>query len=115
MQSRREVEGRSVVSLLSKLPSVPDLHDGVARRASIRRPSNVRVEIAGRTDAAWAINLSTGGVRILADVHLKVGERVSLRMGDDPAHGLHGRGRVVWVRAQGEDVIAGIEFIREAA
>ena len=109
------VEGRQVVSLLSKLRAVPDLHDGVARRASVRRPANVRVEIDGRTDGAWALNLSTGGVRIVADVPLEVGELLVLRLGDLPASGLHGRGRVVWVRRHGEDVVAGIEFLAEAA
>jgi PilZ domain-containing protein len=112
---RHQSESRPVIPALSKLPAEPDLHDGLARRGAVRRPVNVRVEIEGKTDGAWALNLSVGGVRIVADVPLEVGEVVVLRLGDEPASGLHGRGRVVWVHRQGEDVVAGIQFLREAA
>lgn len=111
MMARTSHGSRPVIAALSKLPAQPDLHDGVARRASVRRPVNVRVEIEGREGDAWALNLSTGGVRILAEGGLEVGEIVIFKMGDDPETGLHGRGRVVWVQRHGEDVIAGIEFL----
>jgi len=116
MVGRTSNPSRPAIAVLSKLPPMPDLHDRVHRRASERWPVNVRVSIDGRTEEAWAINLSAGGVRVVAEAQLEVGEEVFLRMGDPPGSGgLHGRGRVVWVRRQGEDVVAGIEFLQEAA
>ncbi len=105
---------RPFVSLKKKLPSRPDLHGCTSRRSSERRPVNVKVEIDGKPGDAWAINLSNGGVRIVAEARLEVGEQVFLRMGDRPETGLQGKGRVVWVREQGEDVVAGIEFLEAA-
>jgi hypothetical protein len=112
---REQSPDRPAVPALSNLAEEPDLRDGVRRRHSVRRPVNVRVAIEGRTDSAWALNLSSGGVRILAEAKIRVGELLLLRLGDDPVYALSSKGRVVWVREEGEDVVAGIEFVREAA
>src|SRR5262245_43957429 len=80
MTVRVHYSSNSIFPLLAKLPGSPDLRVST-RRETARRPLNVRVEIEGRTDGAWTLNISRGGVRIVADVALEVGEEISLRLG----------------------------------
>lgn len=103
---------RSISRILRALGESTD-QDARARRRFARRPVNVRVVVDGTsTGVAWALNLSAGGIRVMGDETLTVGEMVKLRI-DGEAAGLDlaGHGRVVWVKKCHDGYVSGIEFL----
>jgi len=103
---------RSITRILRTLGQSAD-RDARARRRFVRRPVNVRVTVDGTLTAeAWALNLSAGGIRVVCEESLAVGEMVRLRIEAD-AHGLElaGHGRVVWVKGCPDGYVCGIEFL----
>lgn len=56
----------------------------------------------------WSLNASRGGLRIIAETQLELGDEVMVRMGDDaPLR----PGRVVWVQDEPDGCIAGIAYL----
>lgn len=104
---------RSLSRVLRSLGSTADL-DPRARRTSARRPVNVQVLFDGRTRGeAWALNLSSGGMRLVCEEELVVGDVLCLRIepGDDGSSGLIGHGKVVWAKKCPDGHVIGIEFV----
>ncbi|MBI2893978.1 MAG: PilZ domain-containing protein [Deltaproteobacteria bacterium] len=105
---------RSLSQILRSLGRNVDL-DFRARRGSARRPVNVQVLFDGKTSGeAWALNLSSGGMRLVCEEELAVGDALCIRIepGDDEcSSGLIGHGRVVWVKGCPDGFVIGIEFI----
>lgn len=103
---------RSITQVLRSLGRSAD-RDARARRQYARRPVNVRVLVDGTAaGAAWALNLSAGGIRVIGEQTLTVGEMVRLRIeGDAPGLELAGHGRVVWVKKHRDGFVTGIEFL----
>lgn len=104
---------RSITRILRTLGPSAD-RDARSRRTYVRRPVNVRVSIDGASKAeAWALNLSAGGIRVVCEQTLSVGEMVRLRIDGDDDQGLDlaGHGRVVWVKGCPDGYVCGIEFL----
>lgn len=111
---------RSLSRVLRSLGRTVDL-DPRARRTSARRPVNVQVLFDGRTRGeAWALNLSSGGMRLVCEEELVVGDVLCLRIlatwariepGDECSSGLIGHGKVVWVKKCPDGHVIGIEFV----
>lgn len=86
----------------------------IDRRRQRRMPFDDQIEIwqrssAGRADrfAAWGLNISSGGVRVIFTRELAAGERVGIQLRRD-RHALPGR--VAWVKPQADGCVAGISF-----
>lgn len=56
----------------------------------------------------WTLNTSRGGIRIIAEAPLELGEEIHVRVGDD---GPLRPGRVVWVQDEPDGCIAGIAWL----
>ena len=87
--------------------------DARARRKSARRAVNVRVLLDGKKSSeAWALNLSAGGIRVMGEETLAVGDMLRVRIdGDGEGVELAGVGRVVWVIKCSDGFVSGIEFV----
>lgn len=56
----------------------------------------------------WTLNVSRGGLRIIAEAQLELGDEIMIRAGDDaPLR----PGRVVWVQDEPDGCIAGIAYL----
>lgn len=84
------------------------------RRRQRRMPFDDQIEIwqrgpAGRANrfAAWGLNISAGGIRVIFTRELARGERVGIQLRRD-RNALPGR--VAWVKPQADGCIAGISF-----
>lgn len=71
-----------------------------SERVSLRRP--------GRDLTGWALNLSRGGVRLVLEEPVRVGEVFDIVVGDA---GEPRAGRVVWVREEADGQIVGLQFL----
>lgn len=106
-------------------PPFPPGEDGIhsMRRALVRRQVAERaiVRTADRRElAGWALNLSGGGVRVILEERVGLGEAVDVQVGS-PEEGAARfpdgnampmrRGRVVWLQEEEDGVVAGIEFV----
>ena len=84
------------------------------RRRAKRRPFDERIELwrrdhrgrATRTPV-WALNISSGGVRIISSGPLQRGERVGVQLSRDKAAT---PARVAWVKRRQDGCIAGLSF-----
>lgn len=105
---------RSISRILRALGPSAD-RDARARRRFARRPVNVRVLLDGKSTAeAWALNLSAGGIRVMCEEALSVGDMLRLRIDADLREDgleLAGLGRVVWVKSCSDGFVSGIEFV----
>jgi hypothetical protein len=103
---------RSLSRILRALGPSAD-RDARARRQFARRPVNVRVVLDGKSTAeAWALNLSAGGIRVMCEAALAVGDMLRVRIdGNDDGLELAGVGRVVWVKKHKDGFVSGIEFV----
>lgn len=59
--------------------------------------------------SGWALNISRGGIRVILEDKVELGQEYEVAVGDD-APGVRRRGRVVWVQEEQDGVIAGVEF-----
>jgi hypothetical protein len=83
-------------------------------RKSERRELDARVTLsasAGPAIDGWSLNISDGGIRVLAEAPLFVGEEVDLEIHDVPEHPGPRKARVVWVRRERDGSIAGLQFV----
>jgi hypothetical protein len=103
---------RSIAQILRTLGRSAD-RDARARRKFARRPVNVRVALDGKSTAdGWALNLSAGGIRVMCEDTLAVGDMLGLRIdGAEDGIDLAGHGRVVWVKRCRDGFVSGIEFV----
>ena len=103
---------RSIRRILRSLGPSAD-RDARARRQFTRRPVNVRVVLDGTSVAeGWALNLSAGGIRVMCEVALCVGDMLRVRIdGQEDTAELAGVGRVVWVKKLADGFVSGIEFV----
>ena len=81
---------------------------GGARKSLHER---VRLRDGVRELGGWSLNVSRGGLRIIVEDNLSVGEQFDLVVGE-PGNdgGMMRRGRVVWIQVERDGTIAGIEF-----
>jgi hypothetical protein len=95
----------------SKLPSSSDLrrYVGGARHEASER---VVLRAPGGDNVGWALNVSRGGLRIVVEDGVFVGQEFEVAIGsDDSEDRAVRRGRVVWVQPEADGQIVGIEFV----
>ncbi len=91
-------------------PAVNGVH---ARRAGVRHELTERVRLtteAGEVLEGWALNISRGGVRVILEGKVLLGEELDVTVGEqNPA--ARSRGRIVWIQEEKDGLIVGVEFI----
>jgi PilZ domain len=85
------------------------------RRVAARHGVSMRVTLksgSGEVRQGWALNVSRGGVRVVLEGKVDLGEEfeVLLSTGADP--GTSCMGRVVWVQEEPDGVVCGIELAK---
>jgi hypothetical protein len=76
-----------------------------------RHEASERVTLRGadRDLSGWTLNVSRGGVRIVLEEPVRVGEAFDILMGDATERAR--AGRVVWVRNAADGQIIGLQFV----
>ena len=63
----------------------------------------------------WALNISRGGIRVVIEERVELGQEFELRELDpDIAEGGPFRGRVVWIQEEPDGSVVGLEFVGTA-
>jgi PilZ domain len=84
---------------------------GAMRRGGARREVTERIRLKAE-DAkileGWALNVSRGGLRVILEEKVTLGQAFEITIGSDDV--LTRPGRVVWVQEEPDGVIVGLEF-----
>jgi hypothetical protein len=93
------------------VPMVRGTH--AMRRGGARREVSERVCLQNDkgTREGWALNVSRGGVRVILEEKIELGQEFDVTVGDPEQSPLQRRARVVWVQEENDGVIVGLEFI----
>lgn len=80
-----------------------------------RREISSRITLVG-TDGkeyeGWALNISRGGIRVVIEDRVELGQELEIRELDpDIAEGGPFKGRVVWVQDEPDGSVVGMEFV----
>ncbi len=59
----------------------------------------------------WALNITRGGVRVIVERQVELGEVLEITVGLTDASPLVRQGRVVWIQEEADGFIAGIAFL----
>ena len=100
---------------LTPYAEVPSPEGHPSGAAAMRR-NDPRIEasqrlalmLGDRTVDGWTLNASRGGIRVIAEAPLELGDEIHVRVGDD---GALRPGRVVWVQDEPDGCIAGIAWL----
>jgi hypothetical protein len=101
------------------VPTVKGTH--AMRRGGARREVSERVCLQGVPGASgaagggsregWALNVSRGGVRVILEDAVELGQEYDITVGDPDRSPLQRRARVVWVQEEKDGVVVGLEFL----
>jgi hypothetical protein len=116
------VKNRSSVTTTIAEPG--DLH--ATRRGGARHEVSARVWLkpiggSGEDPAVlegWALNMSRGGVRVILETEVALGQEFEVTISSGPSGGeppAAQSGRVVWVQKEPDGVVVGIAFQSVAA
>lgn len=86
------------------------------RRGGARREVTERVGLKtddGKILEGWALNVSRGGLRVILEEKVTLGQTFEITIGSDEV--LTKPGRVVWVQEEPDGVIVGLEFTGTSA
>lgn len=81
------------------------------RRGGARREVTERVNLKGSDGQlleGWALNVSRGGLRVILEEKVVLGQKFDVTVGTEEA--MTRPGRVVWVQEEPDGVIVGLEF-----
>ena len=84
------------------------------RRGGARREVTERVTLKseeGTTLEGWALNVSRGGVRVILEERVELGEEYEVTIGIEEASSLNRQARVVWLQEEPDGFIVGMEFL----
>lgn len=84
------------------------------RRGGPRREVTERVHLLGgnlKTREGWALNVSRGGVRVILEERVELGEEYEVTIGIEEAASLNRKARVVWLQEEPDGFIVGMEFL----
>ncbi len=83
------------------------------RRGGARREVSERVSLLteGASHEGWALNVSRGGVRVILEEKVELGQEFDVTVGDPDRSPLQRRARVVWLQEERDGVVVGLEFI----
>lgn len=72
-----------------------------------------RVTLQGddRSFEGWALNVSRGGIRLILEEQVQLGEEYEVTVGDAESSPLVRRARVVWLQVEADGLVVGLEFI----
>ncbi len=109
-------EPKSSTPLPPDPQGAPDSGTHAMRRGGTRSGVTARVTLAGlageaRTLEGWALNVSRGGVRLILEEQVQVGDEYGVTVGDRESSPLVRRGRIVWLQQEADGVVVGLEFI----
>lgn len=93
---------------------VPSVDAHAMRRGGPRREVTERVHLVGpnlKNREGWALNISRGGVRVILEERVELGEEYEATIGIEDSAQLNRRARVVWVQEEPDGYIVGLEFI----
>jgi len=82
------------------------------RRSGVRREAGDRVCLrteSGETAEGWMLNVSRGGVRLIVEGRLELGQVLTVESAEQP--GVLRSSRVAWVQEEPDGVVVGLEFI----
>lgn len=108
---RRSLQPEPITATRMKAANEVSIHE--TRRAHARYELHDRaciVDGSGRDIEAWALNISRGGVRIIAEALLEPGDEVDICVGEVVPAEFGMRAKVVWVQEERDGVIAGLAF-----
>jgi hypothetical protein len=91
--------------------ATPDVH--ATRRSDARHEVSARVSLKRKEGPpldGWALNVSKGGVRVILEEKVALGEEFEIVVSEGSAAAAPQQGRVVWVQEEPDGVVAGIEF-----
>jgi hypothetical protein len=94
------------------VPTLTGAH--AMRRGGARREVSERVILeasSGVREEGWALNVSRGGVRVILEHTVQLGQEFDVTVGDANSSPLQRRGRVVWVQEEKDGVVVGLEFV----
>jgi len=82
-------------------------------RREIRREVSERVLLAGGPVPmeGWTLNLSRGGVRLIVEREVALGDVFDVTVGTADASPLVRQGRVVWLQEEADGFIVGLAFV----
>jgi PilZ domain len=82
-------------------------------RREIRREVSERVTLTGDAGSyeGWSLNVSRGGVRLIVEREVVLGDEFDVTVGALDASPLTRRGRVVWLQEEADGFIVGVAFI----
>jgi hypothetical protein len=82
-------------------------------RREVRREVSERVTLqrAGAAIEGWTLNVSRGGVRLIVEREIALGEVFDVTVGSADASPLARHGRVVWFQEEADGFIVGIAFV----
>jgi len=105
------VKNRKHLTPSMGVPTIDGTH--AMRRGGARRVVTERVIL--KTDdvsyEGWALNVSRGGVRLILEDPVKLGDEFEVTIGTAESSPLVRRARVVWVQQEPDGAIVGLEFI----
>jgi hypothetical protein len=86
----------------------PSMRRGGARSGVTAR---VTLQGEGRSFEGWALNVSRGGIRLILEETVQLGNEYEVTVGDAESSPLVRRARVVWLQEETDGVVVGLEFI----
>jgi hypothetical protein len=103
-------------SSLSTSPGtkVPGLHATRRAGGGARRELTNRVILrANDTEiVGWALNIRRGGIRVILEDSVALGQEFDVTVSDDGAEPTPARrGRIVWVQQERDGMIVGVKFV----
>jgi Tfp pilus assembly protein PilZ len=83
------------------------------RRGGARREVTERVVLKNGAGCyeAWALNVSRGGVRLIVEDPVHVGDEFDVTIGAVESSPLVRHARVVWIQEEPDGAVVGLEFI----
>jgi PilZ domain len=87
-----------------------DAH-GTRRQSGARREASDRVRLIGPNGEieGWTLNVSRGGVRIIVEDRVELGNEYDIVVGDEDL--VRRPCRVVWVQEEADGQIAGVQYL----
>ncbi len=96
------------------IPATDGVDAHAMRRGGPRREVTERVHLLGsnlKTREGWALNVSRGGVRVILEERVELGEEYELTIGIEETASLNRQARVVWLQEEPDGFIVGMEFL----
>jgi PilZ domain len=86
-------------------------------RREVRREVSERVTLKGPDGVheGWTLNVSRGGVRIIVERRMALGQVLDVTVGSADASPLSRQGRVVWFQEEADGFIVGVAFLSSAS